>query len=223
MASTAPHHCHYHHPLRLATIALIFYYIGTMSHTRYRKIGCVCNWGPECLKLKMLLDEAGDVLLTRMIPIKRGNNSETSIALRSVVKHHFKLGPEYDDTDFHVAAHHWAPLLIRRNYEGSKGTRVSRQFKTLLTKLEAASYCCSMEEPINNFESCMKRAGISIPKMDKRRLLLAQGPNTLSSVRSYFEGISGERAVRLRQRIREDENRELLAVPEAVSSASPLA
>jgi hypothetical protein len=143
------------------------------------------------------------------------------------------MGPEYDDTDFHVAAHHWAPLLIRRNYEGSKGTRVSRQFKTLLTKLEATSCCCSiMEEPINNFESCMKRAGISIPKMDKRRLLLAQGPtNTLSSVRSYFEGISGEsyfegisgeRAVGLRQRIREDENREALAVPEAVSSASPL-
>jgi hypothetical protein len=107
-----------------------------------------------------------------------------------VVKHHFKLGPECDDADFHVAAHHCAPLLTRRNYEGSTGTRVSRKFKTLLTKLEAASCCCSMEEPINNFESCMKRAGVSIPKMDKRRLLLTQGPtNTSSSVRSYFEGL----------------------------------
>jgi hypothetical protein len=201
MASTAPHHCHCHHPSRLATIPLIFYHIGTMSHTRHRKIGCVCNWGPECLKLKTLLDEAGDVLLTRMISIKRAS-SETSIALRSVVKHHFKLGPEHDDTDFHIAAHHWAPLLMRRNYEGSTGTRVSPQFRTLLTKLEATSCCCSMEEPINNFESCVKRAGVSISKMDKRRLLLTQGPPTPCLVSnpilrvSLASAVSGSKSAR---------------------------
>ena len=136
------------------------------------------------MNLKKLLAQADDVLLTRMISIQPGG-SETSIALRSVVKFHFKLGPEYDDTEFYVAAHHWAPSLISRNYEGSKGNRPSRQFKTLLTKSEAGSYDCSMEETINNFESCMKRAGVSISKKDERRLLLAQGPtNTLSSVRS---------------------------------------
>jgi hypothetical protein len=78
---------------------------------------CACNWGSECLNLKKPLAQAGDVLLTRMIPIKPGV-SETSIALRSSAKFYFKLGPEFDDADFSVAAHHWAPLLISRNYEG---------------------------------------------------------------------------------------------------------
>jgi hypothetical protein len=189
----------------------------------YLRRRCVCNWGIECLNLKKLLAQAGDVLLTRMIPIQRGGISETSTALRSVVKFHFKLGPEFDDTDFYVAAHHWAPLLISRNYKDSKGNRPSRQFKNLLTRSEAASYGCSMEEKINNFESCMKRAGISISRMDERRLLFVQGPtNTLSSVRSYFEGISGDRAVRLRERILEEQNRKPLAVPEAISLSSPL-
>jgi hypothetical protein len=117
-----------------------------------------CNWGPECMSLKKLLDEAGDVLLTRMIRIHPGN-SETCIALRSVVKFHFKLGTAYDDSDFFVAAHHWAPSLIKRNYEGSKGNRPSRQFKTLLTRAEAGSYDCTMEETINNFESCRIELG----------------------------------------------------------------
>ena len=80
-----------------------------------------------------------------------------------------------------------------------------------------------MEETINNFESCMKRAGVSISRMDERRPLFAQAPtNTLSSVRSYFQGLTGDRAVRLRERILFEKNREPLAVPEAVSSASPL-
>jgi hypothetical protein len=174
------------------------------------------------MNLKKLLDEAGDVLLTRMIRIHPGN-SETSIALRSVVKFHFKLGPAYDDKDLYVAAHHWAPLLIKRNYQGSKGNRPSRQFKTLLTRAEAVSYGCSMEETISSFESSMKRAGVSISKMDERRLLSTQAPtNSLSSVRSYFQGLTGDRAVRLRERILDQKNRESLAVSEAVSSASPL-
>jgi hypothetical protein len=47
-------------------------------------------------------------------------------------------------------------------------------------------------------------------RTDQRRLLFAQGPtNTLSSVRSYFEGMmTGDRAFRLRARILEEENRE---------------
>ena len=73
-----------------------------------------------------------------MIRITLGN-SETCIALRSVVKFHFKLGPAYDDKNYLVAAHHWAPSLIKRNYEGSKGNRPSCQFKTLLTRAEAGS------------------------------------------------------------------------------------
>jgi hypothetical protein len=96
-----------------------------------------------------------------MIRIQVGT-SETSVVLRLAVRFHFKLGPEYDDTDFYVAARHWAPSLISRNYEGSKGNRPSCQFKSLLTRLEAGSYDCSMEEKNNNFESCMKRAGVSI-------------------------------------------------------------
>jgi hypothetical protein len=47
------------------------------------------------MNLKKLLDQAGDVLLTRMIPINRGS-TETIIALRSVVKFHFSLGTDYD-------------------------------------------------------------------------------------------------------------------------------
>jgi hypothetical protein len=182
----------------------------------------MCNWGPECLNLKKLLDQAGDVLLTRMIRITLGN-SETCIALRSVVKHHFKLGPECDDKDYLVAAYHWAPSLIKRNFAGSKGKRPLRQFKTLLTRAEAGSYNCSMEETINNFKSCMRRAGALISRMDERRLLSSQAPtNTLSNVRSYFQGLTRERAVRLRERILDEQHRESLAVSEEVSSASPL-
>jgi hypothetical protein len=184
---------------------------------------CVCTWGAECIQLKKLLDEAGDVLLTRMIPIQLGC-TDNSIALRSVVKFHFKLGSDFDDSGvFFVAAHHWAPSLITKNYEGSRSNRPSRQFKTLLTRSEACSYDCSMEENINSFQSCLKRAGVSIERADKRRLLIVQAPiNPLSSVRSYFEGITSDRAVRLRWRILEEAQREPLAVPEAVSLASPL-
>jgi hypothetical protein len=48
---------------------------------------CVCDWGAECKNSKKLLHQAGNVLLTRMIPIKRGSNgsNDTSVALRSVV------------------------------------------------------------------------------------------------------------------------------------------
>jgi hypothetical protein len=65
----------------------------------YLRQHCVCNWGTECLNLKKLLAQAGDVLPTRMIRTQLGT-SETSIALRLAVKFHFKLGLEYDDTDF---------------------------------------------------------------------------------------------------------------------------
>jgi hypothetical protein len=59
--------------------------------------------------------------------------------------------------------------------------------------------------------------------MDERRLLSSQAPtNTLSNVRSYFQGLTGDRAVRLRERILHEQNLESLAVSEAVSSASPL-
>jgi hypothetical protein len=75
-------------------------------------------------------DEAGDDLLTRMIPIKSGA-SELSISLRSAVKLHFKLGSEDDGLDFCVTAHHGTPSLISKNYEGSKGNKPSRQFKIL--------------------------------------------------------------------------------------------
>jgi hypothetical protein len=169
----------------------------------------VCNWGAECIKLKKLLDQAGDVLLTRMIPIKRGSN-HSSVALRLAVKFHFKLGSRYDDKmELFVAAHHWAPALIRKNYEGSKGNRPSRQFKNLLTRCEAQSYDCSMADNMNLFESCMRRAGVSIERADERRLLIVQAPtNPLSNVRSYFQGITGDRAVRLRARLLEEERRE---------------
>jgi hypothetical protein len=80
-----------------------------------------------------------------------------------------------------------------------------------------------MDEKINNFESCMKRAGVSTPRTDERRPLFAQAPtNTLSSVRSYFQGLTGDRAARLRERILVERNLEPLAVPTAISSASPL-
>ena len=175
------------------------------------------------MKLKKLLDEAGDVLLTRMISIQRGS-TDTSIALREVVKFHFKLGSDQDDSDvWYVAAHHWSPSLISKNYEGSKGNRCSRQFKSLLTRYEACSHDFSMGEHVNNFQSCLNRAGVSIESADKRRLLIVQAPiNPLSSVKSYFEGITSDRAVRLRSRIYEEQQREPLAVPEAVSAASPL-
>jgi hypothetical protein len=169
-------------------------------------------------------DEAGDDLLTRMIPIISSLVLELSISLRSTVKLHFKLGSEDDGLDFCVAAHHWTPSLISKNYEGSKGNRPSRQFKILLIPSEARSYDWSMSENINNFESCMRRAGVSVPRTDERRHFIVQAPiNPLSRVRSYFQALTGRRAVRLRQRILEDEKREPLAVPEAVSSASPLA
>jgi hypothetical protein len=157
----------------------------------------MCNWGPDCLKLKKLFAEAGDVSQTRMIPIKPGA-SDTSVALRSLVKFLFKLGPEYHNTDFFVAAHHWPPALIERNYKGSKSNRPSRQFKTLLTRSEAASYDCAMDVTSNNFASCLKRAGVSLVNSDKRRLLFVQGPtNTLYNVRSYFEGLTDHRAIRI--------------------------
>ncbi len=60
--------------------------------------------------LKNLLCEAGDVLLTRMIRIRPGT-SETIIALRSVVKLIFRLGPEYDDAYINVAGNHRAPAV----------------------------------------------------------------------------------------------------------------
>ena len=175
----------------------------TTASPNYFKHRCVCNWGVECMKLKKLLDEAGDVLLTRMISIQRGS-TDTSIALREVVKFHFKLGSDQqDDSDvWFVAAHHWSPSLISKNYVGSTtGKRPSRQFKSLLTRSEARSYKCSMEENINTFQSCLKRAGVTIEKNDYRRLLIVQAPiNPLSSVRSYFNDITSDQAVRLRGR-----------------------
>jgi hypothetical protein len=137
--------------------------VNTTASPNYFRFHCVCNWGVECFNLKKLLDEAGDDHLTRMIPIKSGA-SELSISLRSAVKLHFKLGSEDDGLDFYVAAHHWTPSLISKSYEGSKGNRPSRQFKILLTPSEARSYDWSMSENINNFESCMRRAGVSIPR-----------------------------------------------------------
>ena len=135
---------------------------------------------------------------------------------------HFKLGPEYKNEDFYVAAHHWAPSLIARNYDGSKANRPSRQFKTLLSRSEAQSHAWSMGESINNFESCMRRAGVLIEKTDARRQLIVQAPiNPLSSARSYFQGLTGPRAVRLRERILQEQKQEPLAVSEAVSAASP--
>jgi hypothetical protein len=115
----------------------------------------MCNWGLECLELKKLFAEAGHVSQTRMIPIKPAA-SDTTVALRSLVKFLFKLGPEYHNTVFYVAAHHWPPALIERNYKGSKSNRPSRQFKTLLTRSEAASYDCAMDVTSNNFASCLK-------------------------------------------------------------------
>ncbi len=126
----------------------------------YLERPCCCNWGSECCMLKKLLCEAGDVLLTRMIRIRPGI-SETIVALRSVVKLIFRLGPEYNDANIYVAAHHWAPALISRNYIGSKKNRPSRQFKCLLTRAEAISYDCSMEGRSNNFQACMQRAGVA--------------------------------------------------------------
>jgi hypothetical protein len=50
-----------------------------------------------------------------------------------------------------------------------------------------------------------------------------QGPtNTLYNVRSYFEGLTDHRAIRVRERLLTEQIHEHLAVPEAVSSASPL-
>jgi hypothetical protein len=54
------------------------------------------------MNLKQLLAQARDVLLTRMIRIQSGH-SETCIALRSVVKFHFKLGLEHCHSDIFVA------------------------------------------------------------------------------------------------------------------------
>ena len=53
------------------------------------------------LHVEKLLCEAGDVLLTRMIRIRPGT-SQTIVALRSVVKLIFRLGPEYNDADIAV-------------------------------------------------------------------------------------------------------------------------
>jgi hypothetical protein len=99
-------------------------------------------------------------------PYPACRSSKTSIALRCVVKFHFQLGPENDDKEFYVAAHHWASLLISRNFEGLKGNGASRQFKNLLTRSEAGSYDCSMEEKIDTFKSCMKRARVLISRTD---------------------------------------------------------
>jgi hypothetical protein len=114
-----------------------------------------------------------------MIPIQPGN-SETCIALRFGVKFHFRLDPEHSDLDFFVAAHLWAPSFLRRNYKKSKGNRPSRQFNALLRRAEAGHHhnCPRMEETINNFESCMKRAGVSILRMDERRLQSSQFNST---------------------------------------------
>jgi hypothetical protein len=68
----------------------------------------------------------------------------------------------------------------------------------------------------------MKRTGVLISRMDERNLLFAQGPtNTLSSVRSYFEGLTGDSVVRLHEWILDKQNCKPLAVPAAVSLASP--
>jgi hypothetical protein len=171
-----------------------------------------------------------------MIPIKSGA-SESSISLRSAVKLHSKLAPEDDKlVDFCVAAHHWTPSLISKNYEGSKGNRPPRQFKILFTPSEAQHCDWSMWENVNNFESRMRRAGVLIPRTDERRHFIVQAPiNPLSPIRSCFQALTGRRAVRLREQIPEDKSEQILddkkreplavteAVPEAVSSASPLA
>jgi hypothetical protein len=181
----------------------------------------MCDWGPECLRLKKLSAEAEHVLQMRMNPIKHGA-SDANVAVRLLVKFLFKLGPEHDNADFYVAAHHWPPALIERNHQGSKD-RASRQFKTLLTRSEAASHDCAMDVPSDNFASCLKRAGVSIEESDERQLLFVQGPaNTLCNVRSYFGGLTDHRAIRVRGRLHAEQIHEQLAVPEAVSSASPL-
>ena len=147
----------------------------------YLERPCCCNWGSECCILKKLLCEAGDVLLTRMIRIRPGT-SETMIALnRSVVEFIFRLGPEYDDANIDIAAYHWAPPLISRNYIGSKKNRPSRQFKCLLTRSKAISYDCSMDARSNNFQACMQRAGVAIDKTDERRLLFVLHKGAFSS------------------------------------------
>jgi hypothetical protein len=65
---------------------ILFFSMASSSNgsPNYLRRRCVCNWGTECLTFKKLLAEAGDVLLTRMIPIQRGI-SETSVALRLAV------------------------------------------------------------------------------------------------------------------------------------------
>jgi hypothetical protein len=112
----------------------------------------MCDWGPERLKLKKVFAEAERVLQMRMIPIKHGA-SHANVALRSLVKFLFKLGPEHDNADFYMAAHHWPPALIERNCQGSKD-RASRQFKTLLTRSEAALCDCAVDVTSDNFSSC---------------------------------------------------------------------
>ena len=146
----------------------------------YFRFRCVCHWGAECRNLKNLLHHAGDVLLTRMIPIKPGI-SAASTALRLAVRFHFKLSPEYKNEDFYVAAHHWAPSLITKNHDGSKENRPSRQFKTLLSRSKARSHAWSMGETINYFESCMSRAG-SDQKDCWETALNCAGPNYQSII-----------------------------------------
>jgi hypothetical protein len=41
---------------------------------------CVCNWGAEHKNLKKLLNQAGNILLTWTIPIKRGSDSSDDIS-----------------------------------------------------------------------------------------------------------------------------------------------
>jgi hypothetical protein len=81
-----------------------------------------------------------------------------------------------------------------------------------------------MLKNMNCFESCMKRAGVSIQRTNERRHFIVQAPpNPLSCVRSYFQGLTtGPCAVRLHQRLVKEEKQEPSAVPESVQSASPL-
>ena len=183
--------------------------------------GCVCNWGQKCGEFKTLLFEARDKVLTKMIRIRFSPATDQNIALRSAVNKIFKPGPEYDNKDFCVAAHHWAPSLIQKNFKGSSG-RPSHQFDQLLTLSEARSYDCSMDASINNFESRLEKAGKSLSATDERRLLFVQVPtNTPFRVRSYLKGLACDRGSRLHKRKFANETRELLAIIKASTSSAP--
>jgi len=92
------------------------------NYFRYR---CVCHWGPECLNLKKLLDEAGDVLLTRMILFRPGS-SQTSTALRSAMKtFHARAGASFDS---------WKRKNTAREVKGSSDASLRADLKSRVSQ-----------------------------------------------------------------------------------------